>query len=512
MKYLILSAVLIFDGLLSFAQIKLAHDIYNTPPHFSSNPRRLTVFDNRLLFIATDGFVAPGHDYELWYMDKQEKIGLHDIWPGVNSGSVSTNDHNNYMAVTGNKVYFPGDNGTTGLELYSWDGVNKPVMAFEVAPGNWDSNPEQIMEMNGKIYYSAYDTLNGRELWVYDPAADKGKRLTDLYPGKTESYPDNLTVFNNKLYFKARAAATGYELYKYDPVTDKVSLAADINPGAADAFPAGLIVAAGKLYFTTVKPSTGRELYSMDASDMVTLVAEIRQGSSSGMFSGFPRQKEMAVLNNKLVFTGNDGLKKGQHLYEYDLAAGKVNYIAQLNNASPTYCFPPVFHNYAGKLYFNENDSVHGAELWVYDGVSAPNMIADFWPGKDGFNPVFFAEYNQTLYFCGTTDVYGSELYKIADSTAGIKKNGFDAVVKLYPNPATDVATTIEITLRQSASLTIEINNPAGQQVYSTGLKEYHPGTNGVLLPLQQLPAGTYTCTVKSADGSNGFSGRLVKH
>ena len=38
-----------------------------------------------------------------------------------------------------------------------------------------------------------------------------------------------------------------------------------------------------------------------------------------------------------------------------------------------------VFNN---ELYFEANDGTNGNELWKYDGVNAPSMVADIRPGS----------------------------------------------------------------------------------------------------------------------------------
>lgn len=70
-----------------------------------------------------------------------------------------------------------------------------------------DSNPENFVSMNGWIYLTAEDPLNGIELWKSDGTANGTMLLKDINPGVEESDPWDLTVIGNTLFFTA-----------YDPI------------------------------------------------------------------------------------------------------------------------------------------------------------------------------------------------------------------------------------------------------------------------------------------------------
>ena len=55
--------------------------------------------------------------------------------------------------------------------------------------------------------------------------------------------------------------------------------------------------------------------------------------------------------------------------------------VADINpNAGSSHPFSlTVFNN---ELYFRADDGIHGKELWKYDGVNAPSMVADIRSGS----------------------------------------------------------------------------------------------------------------------------------
>lgn len=61
----------------------------------------------------------------------------------------------------------------------------------------------------------------------------------------------------------------------------------------------------------------------------------------------------------------------------------------------------PIFPliEYGGKLYFGASEPVHGTELYVYDGVNPPSLVADLHTGTFDSDPRGFTIWNGKLYF-----------------------------------------------------------------------------------------------------------------
>ncbi len=101
-------------------------------------------------------------------------------------------------------------------------------------------------------------------------------------------------------------------------------------------------------------------------------------------------------LNGKLYFSANDGFR-GEELWVYD-GINSPYLVADiyegLERSRPLYL--TVFN---GKLYFNANDGVAGTELWSYDEINGASMVADIEVGATGANPNGLIVFNNKLYF-----------------------------------------------------------------------------------------------------------------
>jgi len=60
---------------------------------------------------------------------------------------------------------------------------------------------------------------------------------------------------------------------------------------------------------------------------------------------------------------------------------------------------PKYMTVYNGKLYFQAVKAGAGAELWCYDGINPPYMLADIDNTSLGSEPECFTIFNSRLYF-----------------------------------------------------------------------------------------------------------------
>lgn len=225
------------------------------PGAANGNPSFLTVFNNKVYFVANDGT----NGAELWSADGSA-LGTQlvaDINPGPNGSSIKN------LFVFGNRLYFTADNGTSGEELFYMTTNENIILYRDINPGSASSEPRGFTSTNGILYFSADDGTNGRELWSANGGIFGIGLLKDINPGAGSSDPSYFTVYNNKIYFTATDGSNGIELYSSDGSNAGTNMIQNLSPGVGSSDPRALTVSDSKLFFHAENQSgnIGRELY-----------------------------------------------------------------------------------------------------------------------------------------------------------------------------------------------------------------------------------------------------------
>ena len=303
----------------------------------SSSPSGFTEYNDKLHFSADDG----KHGRELWVTDGTTEGTqlLADINPNLSSDGDAYGSNSGGFAEYNGKLYFIADDGEHGRELWVTDGTTKGTqLLLDINPGfnaNYNfaesSNISNLMEYNGKLYFTADDGEHGRELWVSDGTTEGTQLLLNINPGIHElggigTGFTHLIEYNGKLYFGANDGENGDELWVSDGTAEGTRLVADINPnfpfflrGYSTGYsrPSDFTEFNGKLYFKANDGENGRELWVTDGTTEGTrLVADINPGRDSGfsaLISPFPRT--ITVVGDELFFSADNG-ETGNELFK----------------------------------------------------------------------------------------------------------------------------------------------------------------------------------------------------
>ena len=384
------------------------------------------------------------------------------------------------LTEVGGLLYFAAkDPNASGNELWVSDGgAASTVLVKDIRPGVdsygafLGSDPEQLTEVNGKLFFSAINSLGDRELWLSEGAtvntAD-ANLLKNINEGTAGSEIEQLTPVGNKLYFVANDGFNGEAIWVADPATGTVTMVPDLTPGSnageisgLEAYNGGVafyhdtlgihftdggtptllsntlipavLSAEGKLFeavgtnlfFVTDDPAdspdVGQELFKYDSVTQATsLVFDLFAGSASSA------PAELTEFNNQLYYVGqsNNGFfDRGRELIRTDGTAGGTATI-DINSEVPLQGDPnstlpsnPDQLTVSGlRLYFAAETSGAGRELWSINTSNSPSMAADIRNGTNGSNPGALTDVNGVLYFSANNGSDGFEPYSSLGSS-----------------------------------------------------------------------------------------------
>ena len=307
--------------------------INNYGSGYSSSAKDFTEFNDKLYFTANDG----ENGNELWVTDGTAEGTqlLVDLRPGTSNDGSGYGSYPSDLVEFNDKLYFVADNGKSGREIFVSDGTAEGTqLLIDFRPGansyrNYSSYPSNFIEFNNKLYFTARNSENGNELFVSDGTAEGTQLLVDLRPGASNygnfsSYPNNFIEFNNKLYFTANDGESGSELFVSDGTAEGTQLLADIRLGSIGSdnnpFPLSSYIRDftefnGKLYFTAEASEIGRELWVTDGTTAGTQLVEDLRPDSNNDYAFGSNPYNLTVVGDELFFRA-DNDETGTELFK----------------------------------------------------------------------------------------------------------------------------------------------------------------------------------------------------
>ena len=157
-------------------------------------------------------------------------------------------------------------------------------LLVDIMPGILGSNPYGISALNGSLYFSADNGIDGSEPYKSDGTPEGTQQLANINPAGSSS-PSSFTYFENAIFFSANLSFD-YELFMEDLNTGSVTLVKNINPTGASV-PSNFHLYSGLLFFTASDGQLGNELWQTDGTTVGTqMVKDVYNGiGSSYIFS-----------------------------------------------------------------------------------------------------------------------------------------------------------------------------------------------------------------------------------
>jgi ELWxxDGT repeat protein len=327
---------------------------------------------------------------------------------GTNAGTVAISGQYNVTKLSfalGNNLCF----FVTALPndlLYKTDGTSSPVLVASLSSSSSLCYPEANYAIINDVLYFVTNHFGGRALWRTDGTAAGTYQLMDFVTNNNAGSPNNLINLNGVLYFTAGDVANGRELWKSDGTTAGTVMVSDIYPGSGSSSPIDLAVSGGKVYFSAFHPSYGRELWESDGTVAGTvLVSDLEPGIASS------NPLHMTTGPNCIWYTAFNQTS-GRELWQ-KTNNGIPEIVSDIFPGSPS-SNPANLKVIDGELYFGATNGSSGAEPYKTLGSTcSTSLIEDLNPGDVGSYPEFFGRVNNKILFYATTPFYGKELMSV---------------------------------------------------------------------------------------------------
>ena len=109
------------------------------------------------------------------------------------------------LTAVGSTIYFAGDDGVHGDQLWSSTGTAAGTAMVADINGNTTADVTNLINVNGTLYFAAYTTQNGFQVWQSDGTASGTVMDTNLNTG-TSNIPTNFVAMGTTLCFTAPGA------------------------------------------------------------------------------------------------------------------------------------------------------------------------------------------------------------------------------------------------------------------------------------------------------------------
>jgi ELWxxDGT repeat protein len=231
-----------------------------------------------------------------------------------------------------------------------------------------------------------------------------------------DSKPWDLTAIDNKIYFSAVTYPLGRELWVHDTQSGTTNLVKDIASGEANGLSGTSFVKVANQIFFTAHNNSYEGIWSTDGTEAGThIVKEI-------WTSGYAHVTFLGVVNNKLIFSGSDGI----HGIESWVSDGTADGTYMLKDIRTGEYGSDPANSYVinGELYFTTTSGPY--QQWKTDGTPEGTVLADIQDMKGNV-----IEMNGNYYFYANQPATGTELWKSDGSAAGTQM-----VKDIFPGPS----------------------------------------------------------------------------
>lgn len=329
-------------------------------------PRGLTVMKGWAYFYAT----TDDTDYNL-YRSNGSTVQAVTSTQAINSVSATFCK----PVAIGSTLYFAGQDGADGAELWRTDGTASGTKRVaDIIPGSGSSGPCNFGAVGSTLYFAASDGTHGRELWRSQGTAATTWQVADINPGSGDSVPANITSFQGAAYFSATDGTHGIELWASSD-GQHASMVNDLVPGSDSSSPTNLTASGSYLLFSS------------------QWGADARLTRTDGTDSNTQRNLVDGYLTGNIVKVGSYAYYgDSEHTDLLMRTKGGLGSATEVKDFGTTYAAPQNFLGTSSRVFFDMTLTGSGHhELWESNGSSSGTKVltATATLTNDALSPIF---------------------------------------------------------------------------------------------------------------------------
>ncbi len=443
------------------------------------------IIGNRLYFVSSDLNAR----YEFWRSDGTAS-GTQRI--GSIPNAIQTAITYPSMSRVGNFILFTAPTAANGMEIWRLDTVTNQIsLLADIAPGAADGidGNSRFGELPNLVLFTASPAGDGtRELWRTDGTQSGTFRISTTVPNTSIFYDFVVEPTLGKALFFPLNDANQLETWATDGTAAGT---VKIHNSAS-----GVNYTIGGHFYFQADVSGVFQLWTSDGTLATTRALPGLPASGGGY--GF---LEVAGDSAKIFVRVPDANAAQGRVFKYDLATSTATLLTTYRfsaNGAPT-----AFGVGQGLLYFDNEDSTRGREIWVSDGTpSGTRLLKNIATETQTLpsDPRDFVDFRGTLYFTADDGVNGREIWRSDGSVAGTQ-------LMMDVNPGATGSTPSDLFVANDTLYFFAIDSSGISRLWRSG------GTAATTVPVAAVSARpdtirTASCSSKGiAIGSNIFFG-----
>ncbi|MGP0064204.1 MAG: putative Ig domain-containing protein [Isosphaeraceae bacterium] len=421
------------------------------------------------------------------------------------------------LAPVGNNLFFMAYDSTNGAELWS-DGVatGTTQLVDDIDPGAGSSSPHDFAEFNNQLYFAANDgtTPLVNELWTTDGTSAGTTLVASFSPGINQgsgtfnsynSTTSDFAALGSQLLLPLDDGIHGTALWATDGTAAGTTLVSQVDPQ-------GFAVLDGTAYFLGTGQGTTFGLWQTNGTTAGT--SEVKDLSQYGSATGYygSSSGQMVASGNEIYFTTSDG-SNGVDLWASNGTKSGTKVVKDFSGGDSYYDEASVsdLTPFGGNLAFIATDPTHGTQVWITGGtVASTVMLTDLNDSSEAYGTYTYAPSSLTvangqLYFIagtpGSSSSSSSEGLWVSDGTPGGTSEFDDSLPTISYTYQTYGSTT---PTTDTATPTVANLTAVGSSLYFSLDYDYDTGENYVQTDQLWTSGGTLASTVEVPAPASG--------